>query len=161
MINVTPKSNPPDVAAVLSLMAFLADKDACAARMVELQDAVTVAETAQARAEAEQLKMAEAQVAAEQREAAAKAREDRLEVFNAKLHDIASKLDTRGAAVKIGEKANQVAAVSLDKKTAEMESLIENLKDRSQQLAIAENVLSERVAEHEEKVAKLSALISG
>lgn len=133
-MNITPKANPQDVAGVLRLLAFLADKDACAARLTELQaaaidaDAKAVAANTAAKAAASDIEDANA-IKAEADDAIGKARLEQTIASAAKTD-----IDSRTAALALAEKAHLDNVATLAKNQADYDKAIEVLVEKRKQI---------------------------
>jgi hypothetical protein len=157
-MNIHPKFSSTDMAGVAGLIAFLADQDACIARLAELQAESKKAYEAQSAAQEAVNAEKELAKTAERALAEATDKAARNAVDAARLEREAKALAERDAALTIRtdmldkrDDAQRAEALSLEHAAQELDA-------RAAAVAAAEQALAEARAEHAEKVKKLREL---
>ena len=160
MMGVTGKSTGAEEASLLGLMAFLGDKEKCAARLAELRAAANEAETGQNDARAERERATKEIEAANAATALSVEAEKRAKESCTRAIQESEALAAREAAVAVREAEVKETAV---KQKHALESLLrdaEELAVRIQGVADAEAAALAVKTEYEGKLKALSAIVA-
>ena len=157
-MNIHPKFSHADLAGVIDLMAFLADKTACVARLKELQAAADAADAAEAQAKNAQAKAVKAQDAALKAQGEAFAQVAQANAQAEALEKI--KADQGAQAAELAAHGSRLAAWenSLTAKTVAADQKAEQLTLRESAVAAAEKAVAELRAEYDAKIKTLRSL---
>lgn len=159
-MNITSATNPQDVSGVIGLLTFLADKEACAARLKELTDAASAATAAAA--EAQKTVDSSKALIEEAAHATTKAAEIAYNVSVADS-DIAARrtdLDTRTAAVELAEKASAARQEALDKRQHAVDLSLTDLAQKQEEADARYKDAQDLKTMYEAKLASLRASVA-
>jgi len=157
-MNIHPKFSQADLAGVVGLMAFLADKTACVTRLKELQTVADEADAAEAQAKSAQAEAAKAQESALKAQGEAFAQVAQANAQADALEKI--KGDQAAQAAELAAHGNRLAAWenSLTAKTVVADQKAQQLTLRESAVAVAKKAVDELRAEYDAKIKTLRSL---
>lgn len=158
MVNVTPKASALDVAGVVGLLAFLADKKACADRLEELQSLVVTADNATQALVEQQAKTQEYMERVAKQNEDAKALQVETRAAHAAVVARQEELDARIGKLAEAEKKNVEYATELHNLHAKLGTYETDLQNREVAVFEAENAVEAQKKDLEDRLNKLRAI---